>query len=148
MLHWCKCEVKVSFFQIYICEYLKSEKKNLLSWNGELKKGMKKFRCSKKATSISKYPCWFKGVSSKPSGNLIVVPNFCFLANCLYFNFLELCKVSVRLDKMSNIKFAKSIFHFYFFQVFYSSYNSTQTQWHDQGNGPVSPYPGHLPWNE
>ena len=47
-----------------------------------------------------------KGVSSKPSGNLIVAPIFCFLSQrlqisdtCLFFNFLKLCKVSERLGK-------------------------------------------------
>ena len=48
-----------------------------------------------------------KGLSSKPSGKCIVVPNFCFLswrlqklATCLFFNFLYLCKVSETLDKL------------------------------------------------
>ena len=48
-----------------------------------------------------------KGVSSKPSGKYILGPDFCFLSQrpqildtCLFFNFAELCKVSVRLDNI------------------------------------------------
>ena len=48
-----------------------------------------------------------EGVFSKPSGNHIVAPFFCFLsyrlqilATCLFFHFAELCKVSARLDNI------------------------------------------------
>ena len=48
-----------------------------------------------------------KGVSSKPSGKIIVAPNLCFFElnpsnfdYLLIFNFAELCKVSGRLDNI------------------------------------------------
>ena len=59
-----------------------------------------------------KYLIVVKGVSSKPSRKCIVVPNFWFLsqrlqilATCLFLNFLLLCKVSERLDKLDIIHF-------------------------------------------
>ena len=46
-------------------------------------------------------------VFSKPFGNYIVSPNLCFLSQrpqilvaCLFFHFVELCKVSARLDNI------------------------------------------------
>ena len=61
-----------------------------------------------------KYLIVVKGVSSKPSRKCIVVPNFCFLsqrlqilATCLFLNFLLLCKVSERLDKLDIIHFIR-----------------------------------------
>ena len=48
-----------------------------------------------------------KGLSFKPSGNLIVAPYLCFfnqrlqiLVPCLFFDFAELWKVSARLDNI------------------------------------------------
>ena len=59
-----------------------------------------------------------KGVFSKPSGKLILGPGFCFLswrpqilAICLFFNFAELCKVSVILDNIDIRHFMPKVNH-------------------------------------
>ena len=70
-----------------------------------------------------------KGVFSKPSGNLIVAPIFRFqsqrlqiLATCLFFDFLNPCKVSERLDNIDVIYFQRvpplMFFDFVIYQKF------------------------------
>ena len=70
-----------------------------------------------------------KEVFSKRSGNCIVAPNFCLfsqrlqiLGTCLFFNFAELCKISVRLDYIDTRHFIRvpplMFFYFLIYQKF------------------------------
>ena len=114
-------KIKIYGQNLVYGEDLRSQTLKTKIWgNNHLSRRFGKYSFQKARTQIGDFlalPCWLsqfnfacsllKGVFSKPSGNCIVVPNFCLLsqrlqilATCLFFNFAELCKVWAKSNKV------------------------------------------------